>query len=73
MPHSAAIFWGESFTVVHNLAWARRRGRLNGQGCSGHESYSGEALSTLIKVIRGRTIKVGTHRIARSPFRDIEA
>jgi hypothetical protein len=73
MPHCAAIFWGEKLTVVHNLAWAKRRGQLNGQGISGHDSYSGEALSTLFKSLRGRTVKVGTHHIARSPSRGISA
>jgi hypothetical protein len=61
MPHCAAIFWGERLTIVHNLAWSKARGDLDGQGSSGSDSYSGEALSTLAKVLRGRTVKVGKH------------
>jgi hypothetical protein len=62
MPHCAAIFWGEELTVVHNLAWGKARGHLDGQGSSGKSSYSGEALGSLSKVLRGRTVKVGKHR-----------
>jgi hypothetical protein len=62
MPHCAAIFWGEQLAVVHNLAWGKARGHLDGQGSAGKGSYSGEALSSLSKVLRGRTVKVGKHR-----------
>jgi hypothetical protein len=62
MPHCAAIFWGESLTVVHNLAWGKARGELDGQGTSSHDTYSDEAMGTLAKVLRGRTVKVGKHR-----------
>ncbi|OAL51252.1 two component histidine kinase 1 [Pyrenochaeta sp. DS3sAY3a] len=58
MPHCAAIFWGDRLTVIHNLAWGRARGDLDGQGSSANESYSDEALSTLRAVLRGRTVKV---------------
>jgi hypothetical protein len=62
MPHCAAIFWGNKLTIVHNLAWAKARDDLDGQGTSGHESYPEEAVGTLVKVLRGRTVKVGKHR-----------
>jgi len=62
MPHCAAVFWGDKLAVVHNLAWGKARGDLDGQGSSGHESHGGEALSSLAKVLRGRTVKVGKHR-----------
>jgi hypothetical protein len=62
VPHCAAIFWGEKLSVVHNLAWGKARGSLDGQGTTGHVNYGGEALSALSKSLRGRTIKVGKHR-----------
>jgi hypothetical protein len=62
MPHCAAIFWGDRLTVVHNLAWGKARGDLDGQGTVSHDTYSGEAMGTLTKVLRGRTVKVGKHR-----------
>jgi len=65
LPHCAAIFWGDRLTVVHNLAWQKARGRLDGQGTTGHDSYSGEAIGALTKVLRGRTVKVGKHRTTR--------
>jgi hypothetical protein len=62
MPHCTAIFWGDRLSIVHNLAWGKARDDLDGQGASGHESYSGEAMGALSKVLRGRTVKVGKHR-----------
>ncbi|KAH8725183.1 hypothetical protein GQ44DRAFT_681460 [Phaeosphaeriaceae sp. PMI808] len=58
MPHCAAIFWGEDFVAIHNLAWEKARGTLDGQGTLGHESYSEETLAILTMVLRGRTVKV---------------
>jgi hypothetical protein len=66
MPHCAAIFWGERLAVVHNLAWQKARGDLDGQGSTGEDSYGGEAMGTLSKVLRGRTVKVGKHRATSS-------
>lgn len=62
MPHSAAIFWDSELTVVHNLAWGKARGGLDGQGTRARDSYAHEALGTLRTVYRGRTVKVGKHR-----------
>lgn len=61
MPHCAAIFWGPEQTVIHNLAWEKARGGLDGQAASAQKSYGGEALGTLRTVLRGRTVKVGKH------------
>ncbi|PVI02789.1 putative histidine kinase HHK12p [Periconia macrospinosa] len=58
VPHPAAIFWGSDLTIVHNLAWGKARGDLDGQGTKAHDSYSEEALSALSVATRGRTIKV---------------
>jgi len=58
MPHCAAIFWGKDLTVIHNLAWEKARGGLDGQATSARDSYSHEALETLRTVLRGRTVKV---------------
>lgn len=62
MPHCAAVFWGERLTAVHNLAWEKARGDKDGQGTISEEAYGGEALGTLLKSFRGRTVKVGKHR-----------
>jgi hypothetical protein len=62
MPHCAALFWGSSLTVIHNSAWAKARGSLDGQGSSASDAYKAEALSALQTVARGRTVKVGKHR-----------
>lgn len=62
MPHCAAIFWGTDLTVIHNLAWEKARGGLDGQATRARESYNHEALGTLQTVLRGRTVKVGKHR-----------
>jgi hypothetical protein len=62
MPHCAAIFWGADLTVIHNLAWEKARGGLDGQATSARDSYHHEALGTLRTVLRGRTVKVGKHR-----------
>jgi hypothetical protein len=70
MPHCAAIFWGSSLSIVHNLAWAKARGDLDGQGKNAHDTYSNEALSSLRASLRGRTCKVGKpclRWLARSP------
>ncbi|KAI8940731.1 hypothetical protein NX059_001996 [Plenodomus lindquistii] len=66
MPHCAAIFWGDDLTVVHNLAWGKARGDLDGQGTRAHDSYAHEALGTLRTVLRGRTVKVGKHHRSTS-------
>jgi hypothetical protein len=62
MPHCAAIFWGSGLIVVHNSAWGKARGSLDGQGTRAGDSYKAEALSALQTVARGRTVKVGKHR-----------
>ncbi|KAH9872854.1 hypothetical protein J1614_005248 [Plenodomus biglobosus] len=58
MPHCAAVFWGSDLTVIHNLAWGKARGTLDGQATSARDSYAHEALGTLRTVLRGRTVKV---------------
>ncbi|KAF2854285.1 two component histidine kinase 1 [Plenodomus tracheiphilus IPT5] len=58
MPHCAAIFWGNDLTVIHNLAWERARGGLDGQATCARDSYQHEALGSLQTVLRGRTVKV---------------
>ncbi|KZM19355.1 uncharacterized protein EKO05_0002945 [Ascochyta rabiei] len=58
MSHCAAIFWGSDLTVIGNAAWNKARGKLDGQGTSALQSYKAEALSTLQRVVRGRTVKV---------------
>ncbi|KAJ4366943.1 hypothetical protein N0V83_007473 [Neocucurbitaria cava] len=62
MPHCAAIFWGNDLSIIHNLAWGRACGNLDGQGAAAQAGYSSEALSTLRAVLRGRTVKVGKHQ-----------
>lgn len=59
MSHCTAIFWGSELTVIANTAWDKARGELDGQGKSALRSYKAEALSTLQRVVRGRTVKVG--------------
>ena len=61
IPHCAAIFWGSDLSIVHNLAWGKASGNLDGQGARASDSYSGEALSSLKAVLRGRTVKVGRY------------
>ncbi|KAL5119046.1 hypothetical protein ACEQ8H_002970 [Pleosporales sp. CAS-2024a] len=58
MPHCSAIFWGDDLAIVHNLAWQKARGERDGQGSTGGDSYGSEAMGTLSKVLRGRTVKV---------------
>ncbi|ORY16164.1 two component histidine kinase 1 [Clohesyomyces aquaticus] len=58
IPHSAAIFWGNDLCVIHNLAWGKATGRLDGQGARAHDSYSENALESLRAAVRGRTVKV---------------
>nr|AAR99466.1 two component histidine kinase 1 [Plenodomus lingam] len=58
MPHCAAIFWGNDLTVIHNIAWGKARGNLDGQATRACDSYAHEALGTLRTVLRGRTVKV---------------
>jgi hypothetical protein len=65
MPHCAAIFWEQDLTVIHNLAWEKARGGLDGQATSARDSYGHEALGTLRTVTRGRTVKVGKHHTRR--------
>ncbi|PSN59849.1 two component histidine kinase 1 [Corynespora cassiicola Philippines] len=60
IPHCAAIFWGSDLSIIHNLAWGKASGNLNGQGARASDSYSGEALSSLKAVLRGRTVKVAS-------------
>lgn len=67
MSHCAAIFWGSELTVIANAAWNKARGSLDGQGTSALRTYKAEALSTLQRVVRGRTIKVGKDQAL--PFR----
>jgi hypothetical protein len=67
IPHCAAIFWGSSLSIVHNLAWGKARGDLDGQGRSADDTYSNEALSSLRATLRGRTCKVGKLGLCDSP------
>ncbi|KAF1953152.1 two component histidine kinase 1 [Byssothecium circinans] len=60
IPHAAAIFWGSELVIVHNLAWGKASGNLDGQGCKAYGSYSDAALSSLKTAIRGRTVKVAS-------------
>ncbi|KAL1608200.1 hypothetical protein SLS60_003139 [Paraconiothyrium brasiliense] len=53
IPHCAAIFWGKDLSIVHNLAWGKARGDLDGQGSRAGETYSEEALSALRAAVRG--------------------
>ncbi|CAO2649438.1 Nn.00g068230.m01.CDS01 [Neocucurbitaria sp. VM-36] len=62
MPHCAAIFWGKDLCIIHNLAWGKARGDLDGQGSNANDGYSSEALSTLRAVLRGRTVKIPAAR-----------
>lgn len=62
MPHCSAIFWGQDLVVIHNLAWEKARGGLDGQATLARDSYGHEALGTLRTVLRGRTVKVGKHQ-----------
>lgn len=64
MSHCSAIFWGSDLTVIANTAWNKARGELDGQGTSALRSYKAEALSTLQRVVRGRTVKVGKNHTA---------
>jgi len=57
MPHCSAIFWGQDLIVIHNLAWEKARGGLDGQATLARDSYGHEALGTLRTVLRGRTVK----------------
>ncbi|KAF2652355.1 two component histidine kinase 1 [Lophiostoma macrostomum CBS 122681] len=58
IPHCVAIFWGNDLAIVHNLAWGKATGDLDGQGTEAVDCYSGEALSSLKTAARGRTVKV---------------
>ncbi|KAL5382727.1 hypothetical protein DPSP01_006286 [Paraphaeosphaeria sporulosa] len=58
IPHCAAIFWGDDLSIVHNLAWGKARGDLDGLGTRAGDSYAEEALSSLRAAVRGRTCKV---------------
>ncbi|KAF2738583.1 two component histidine kinase 1 [Polyplosphaeria fusca] len=58
VPHCAAVFWGDELSIIHNLAWGKATGNLDGQGASARESYSGEALTSILAAVRGRTVKV---------------
>ncbi|KAJ4302989.1 hypothetical protein N0V90_001880 [Kalmusia sp. IMI 367209] len=53
IPHCAAVFWGHDLSIVHNLAWAKARGDLDGQGTRAADSYTTEALSALRSAVRG--------------------
>lgn len=64
MTHCSAIFWGSDLTVIANTAWNKARGAKDGQGTSALQSYKAEALSSLQRVVRGRTVKVGKHHEA---------
>ncbi|EDU40549.1 Two component histidine kinase 1 [Pyrenophora tritici-repentis] len=66
MPHCAAIFWGKDLTVIHNLAWEKARGGLDGQATNARDSYDHEALGTLKTVLRGRTVKVAARYFLKS-------
>ncbi|KAF2868319.1 hypothetical protein BDV95DRAFT_621371 [Massariosphaeria phaeospora] len=59
MPHCAAIFWGKDLVIIHNLAWGKAQGDIDGQGVRACDKYAGEALASLKAVVRGRTVKVG--------------
>lgn len=64
MTHCTAIFWGSDLTVIANTAWTKARGKLDGQSTSALQTYKAEALSTLQRVVRGRTVKVGKNHTA---------
>jgi hypothetical protein len=65
IPHCVAIFWGNDLSIIHNLAWGKATGDLDGQGAPAVDCYSGEALSSLKTAARGRTVKhAGSSSIA---------
>jgi PAS domain-containing protein len=64
MTHCAAIFWGSDLAVIANTAWCKARGRQDGQGTSALRTYRADALSSLQRVVRGRTVKVGKNHTA---------
>ncbi|KAL6708235.1 hypothetical protein ACN47E_003419 [Coniothyrium glycines] len=72
MPHCTAIFWGAEQTVIHNLAWEKARGGLDGQAESARSSYGEEALGTLRTVLRGRTVKVAARYFLKDLPQDSE-
>lgn len=66
IPHCAAIFYGSELSIIHNLAWGKASGNLDGQGERADTSYSEEAVSSLRASVRGRTIKVACHYFLKS-------
>ncbi|KAF2012779.1 two component histidine kinase 1 [Aaosphaeria arxii CBS 175.79] len=60
IPHCAAIFWGDGLSIIHNLAWGKATGDLDGQGRRADDSYPNEVLTALHSAVRGRTVKVAS-------------
>ncbi|KAI9684324.1 MAG: hypothetical protein M1820_010895 [Bogoriella megaspora] len=59
-PHPAAVFWGESLSKIHNLAWVKASQEDDGQGKDAAECFDGEGLGSLWTAVRGRTVKVAS-------------
>lgn len=71
MTHCAAIFWGSDLTVIANTAWNKARGGMDGQGTSALRTYRAEALSTLQRVVRGRTVKMQTSSLTTCVIKNL--
>ncbi|KAF2490623.1 hypothetical protein BU16DRAFT_566632 [Lophium mytilinum] len=59
-PHPACVFWGDNLALVHNLAWGKATGNLDGQGIRAHDGFEGEALGCIKTSVRGHTVKVAS-------------
>ncbi|KAF2811370.1 uncharacterized protein BDZ99DRAFT_461454 [Mytilinidion resinicola] len=59
-PHPACVFWGDDLSIIHNLAWGKATGNLDGQGIRAHDAFEGEALGCIKTSVRGHTVKVAS-------------
>lgn len=72
LPHPAAIFWGASLCMIHNITWATCLPEPSLQGKHAKDCFKGgEGLASLETSLSGHTVQVGMSAVLRVPRRRI--
>lgn len=66
LPHAAAVLWGSSLHVVHNLAWAAAMHGEDVQGKPAEDCFPSRGLGSLQSTMKGQTVKVGESHLLKS-------
>lgn len=63
LPHPAAVFWGGSLCMIHNITWATCLPEVKLQGKDAKDCFEGEGLAALEASLSGHTVQVGRSNV----------